>query len=490
MKLSLGELNKTLSVIFCGCFLFSLGTSISKPVQAQAVPVNTLGAAGATDLQILTGNGIQAVCGGFLANGGADGIDTTAPNADLQAQLFDKCGEMVHTANRLAGNDGPTAKDLGLTATELQSALQNVAAEEAAAVGSTATELSATQAGAVSKRIAGLLSASGRFSVSAAALNGSGTLISFLPSGGGASSESSDLLTDRWGVFANFIAGTGTKDETEGEDGFDADSSGITLGTDFRLNNNFIFGAALGFNSISSDFTVSTNVSGGDFDMESTTFSGFGLWVGDKWFADAIVSFGSASYDLNRRIVIGATDAAEAAGNNSTDTIASADTDSTQVGISGSTGMEFVTRSGTSIAPYARFAYTDVDVDGYTETGADPLTLRVDSQSISSLTGAVGIRVAHALSTSFGVIVPQFNLEIIHEFDDDSREITSVYVNDPRQTELLAITDEPDRDYIALNGGVSAVLKGGWQIFFDGRTLFGLDDISEAVVTLGARTEF
>ena len=461
----------------------SLGT---QPVLAQVETSTTLGAAGNTDLQKLTGDGIQMVCGGFLANGGADGIDQSAPNAALQAELFDKCGEMVHTANRLEGNDGPTAKDLGLTAEELHSALQNVAAEEAAAIGSTATEFTANQASNVSKRLAALLSVSTGFTLSSANLSGGPIQIAGLGGGG----ASADIAGSGWGAFVNGIFGTGTKDETDGEDGFDSSSAGITVGADYRLSGNYIVGTALGFNTISSDFDVSTNVSGGDFDITSTTVSAFGLVIGDSWFADAIVSFGTAEFDLDRRIVIGATEEAEAAGNNSTDVVASTNTDSTHAGISASAGSEFSIADNTLFATYARIAYSDVEVDGYEETGGGALALRVDSQSITSLTGAFGFRIAHAISTSYGVISPQFNFEVVHEFEDDSREITSVYIHDPRETPLIAITDDPDRDYFTANGSVSAVFRNGWQGFVDTKILFGLDDVSEAVVTLGARTEF
>ena len=69
-------------------------------------PVNTLGSIGGTDLQIATGNAVQAICGSFIANRGED------LNAN-QATLFDKCGEMVQTANALTpNNSGPTDKIL------------------------------------------------------------------------------------------------------------------------------------------------------------------------------------------------------------------------------------------------------------------------------------------------------------------------------------------------------------------------------------------
>ena len=452
---------------------------------ADVTPTTTLGSTGSTDLQILAGDFIQRVCAGFVQNG----VDTTLGNAAQQAVLFDKCGEMVHTANRLTDSGGPVANDLGITQLQLNAAVQNVVNEEAAAIGSNATELPTNQARNISKRVASLLSLKGGFQLSAAGLNGNSVVPVMVLKANEDDAQFSGLVANRWSFFSNIIAGSGEKDETTGEDGFDSDFTGFTLGADYRLGSNTVAGVALGYDRAVADFKVSSNVSGGDLELDSATLSAFGLVFGDFWFADAIVSIGSASYDIDRRLVVQATDDAIAVGNDGADLTIRSSTDSSQIAVGVTAGIE---RSfgATTLAPYTRVSSVRVEVDGYDEQGNSGLELRVRDQSIDSLTTAVGIRASHVFNTSFGVLAPQFTVEYIHEFQDDSREITTLYINDPRANELTLITDNPDRDFAQIGLAASAVLKNGWQVFGDVRSVLGLDTVSGSILTLGARKEF
>ena len=459
----------------------AITTAFCTSAGAAVEPINNLGSIGATDLQIRTGNAVQAVCGQFIANG-AEG--------DLEADLFDKCGEMVHTANALNDTGGPTAKDLGLTAEELQAALQNVAGEETVASGSLATEASGGQTANISKRLSALLSRSGSFRLSAVNLFGSYAL--YKPdteqeTGGNASADDEGgLMSSSWGVFVNGDIGTGEKDSTDAEDGFSYDTKGLTVGVDYRFSSGLVTGVAAGVNSTSSVFDESANVSGGEMDAEIGSFSLYGLHYLGRVYFDGIVTVGAGQFDLSRSIVIGSN--SDNADNNGADRVATSETDSTQTSISLGVGSEY--QSGAvSFAPYVRAQYLDVEVDGFTEEGADGLNLRVSDQTIESITSTAGFRISTVANTGFGVLVPQGRLEWIHEYSDDVREVETVYANDPRENVLLTVTDEPDRDYFSMGLGVSAVMKNGVQMFVDLRTLMGMSDFTDTQMTIGARLE-
>ena len=451
-------------------------------------PVNTLGSVGETDLQIATGNAVQAVCGSFIANAQTDNLNAN------QATLFDKCGEMVHTARVVSGETGTSHKDLGISREQLQSALQNVATEEAATVGTMATQSQGGQVANIGNRIAALIRGAGNIKISRLGSSFNGKLAEYQPEGpltGGAAGEGNN--DSRRGYFINGGMGTGDKEQTNSENAFDFDSAQITAGMDFLMSDNAVLGVALGYTSFDSEFVQSINVTGGAVDATGYSLSAFGLYYQNQAYFNWIASVGNNSYDIRRDIVIGAeggkTDNNGGANDGAIAT-AKADTDSTQFSVSIGGGYEY-SANDVDIAPYGRLEYGRTDVDGYSESGAGALDLLVDEQEIETLTSAVGIQISKALSREYGVLVPQARLEWIHEFEDSSRDIVSRYVNDPRNTEaghqLIATTDDPDEDYFSLSLGLSSVIPGGKQFFVEYSGLLGLEDMKDHQVKLGFR---
>ena len=466
--------------------LFSL---TSGQVFGEVITTTTLGGAGGTDLQKRTGDAVQMVCGAFVNAG----VDTSRDDVDLQTELFDKCGEMVHTANRLAGNDGPTVKDLGITQEQLQAALQNIAGEEIAAAGSIATEATSGQSNNIGKHLSNILSRSTSLQVSAVNRHGSDALFvaSVEPASGAGAAADDGLNPNRFGLFINGMYGAGSKDSTDGEDGYDAAARGFTAGADYRVSASSILGVALGYSNSDTDFEITPTVSGGGLDVESNTFSAYALWFGKRFYADGIISFGSSTYDLERSILIPSTGEIEQSPDNPNDganRTAVADTDGQQFRASFSTGMEIVSGKMT-FAPYARLSMMQIDLDGYDETGAGGLNLRVQNQDIESITSAIGYRLVGVMSTGSSIISPQLSFEWAHEFSDDARDITSTYIHDPRELELLAVTDSPDRNYYTVGLGVSAVLRNRTQLYAEVKSLLDLDNVSETLFAVGARFE-
>ncbi len=215
----------------------------------------------------------------------------------------------------------------------------------------------------------------------------------------------------------------------------------------------------------------------------------YGTHYGDNYYVDGLVGYGQSDYDLNRRIFyqpgLGASNPLPGA----RDRTAKADTDSDEFAVSVGGGYSF-SGGAFSYGPFARLEYVTVDIDGYEETGAQGLNLRVEDQDIDSFQSVLGGEVSYAVSTGFGVLVPQARLGWVHEFADDDRRIKATYVNDPNQFQLVAETDAPDRDYGTLLLGLSGVFQGGAQAFFAYETVLGLRDIEEHLFTIGGRIDF
>src|SRR5690606_815773 len=91
---------------------------------------------------------------------------------------------------------------------------------------------------------------------------------------------------------------TGEKDGTAREEGFDFDAWSLTGGLYYRLSDQLVAGAALGYAEAESDL----NDNGGDLDTESLAVSLYGTFQQNNFYVDAILSFGSNDYDSTRHI--------------------------------------------------------------------------------------------------------------------------------------------------------------------------------------------
>ena len=144
-----------------------------------------------------------------------------------------------------------------------------------------------------------------------------------------------------------------------------------------------------------------------------------------------------------------------------------------------------------TIGPYARFNIVHTSIDAYSETdlsGAG-FAMRIDPDSRTSLTAVAGVRASYAISTGFGVVVPQARVEYEHEFDNDAEVTRTSFLLDTSNTVLAVTGDGPDRNYFNLGAGVAVVLPNGWLPFVDYEALVGYEDLDRHRLSFGLRKE-
>jgi outer membrane autotransporter protein len=284
----------------------------------------------------------------------------------------------------------------------------------------------------------------------------------------------SSELGSRLGAFVNGRLTFGDKDATTREQGFDFISGGVTGGVDYRFTDNLVLGVALSYTHSRADI---------NFDFGETISDGYGIslygtyYIGN-FYLDGHAGFEWNEYDTERRIVYATFDRtarAELSGQQYT----------------GNLGAGYDFRIGAlTLTPYGRAEYVHLEIDSFTERGANGLDLFVDRQHVDSLQTAFGGRVAYSINTPFGVVIPQGSVEWRHEFLNDSRSVTAKYAVDPFNTFFVIPTDNPDRDYVALAAGVSAVFSRGISAFVNYETALGLRDVTHHGFTGGVRFEF
>jgi outer membrane autotransporter protein len=152
-------------------------------------------------------------------------------------------------------------------------------------------------------------------------------------------------------------------------------------------------------------------------------------------------------------------------------------------------GYDFVIKNLT-IGPRVGVNYLDRRLAGYEETGTTGLELIYDNQNISSLTTTAGVFASVAISTRWGVLVPQATAEYVHEFLNDQRTVGFRLVDTLSRPRFLFQTDHPDRNFFNLGLGAVFVLPGGMSTFVNVRELVGYSTRRATNVTAGLRLAF
>ncbi len=208
-------------------FLFSivlcLSLCIVTPVQADFVDIP-----GLTDTQLAVATGVDSFCGSLAGSG-------TPLNDSLCVDGF-----------RGGINSGNT------TDAEGRKGLQWIAYEEAITQGTSSIETSNIQFTNIGARLATLRGGARglAFNIKEKPLYKT-MYASRSPGGAGSYSELS--IFSRLGFFLNGTLTLGDKDLTDRESGFDFDTKGIIAGSDYRLTDDFVLGAAFGYVNTGAD---------------------------------------------------------------------------------------------------------------------------------------------------------------------------------------------------------------------------------------------
>jgi len=299
----------------------------------------------------------------------------------------------------------------------------------------------------------------------------------------------------RLGVFVTGTVTFGDKDGTGAADGFDFHSEGVTVGADYRLNEQLVLGGAIGYARFDADFDeTDTSPDGQELDSDGVLFSLFGSYFPiDQLFFDAIASFGWNFYDAERRIEVDNENPALDLGagpGEGIDTDATGDFDAFHFGIAGNAGYD-LDLAGARVTPLVRFEFLHAEIDGYTEESDSVLNLKFDDQDASSFTTNLGLEAAYPISTRIGVVSPFARAEYVHEFLDDEDGVAIQYANDPTGTSRFEITTESiDQDYGIVGAGVAATFAHGWAGFVDWNTVVGLSHFDIHTVNVGLRKAF
>jgi outer membrane autotransporter protein len=398
-----------------------------------------------------------------------------------EQQLFFRCREVLNA-----------------TSTEAQPAgLQALTGEELNSAHSTTVDFGATQYTSVVSRLAMLRNARGGGTVASL-----GAPTGYFSFGGASGDQESGFAGGRLGAYLNARIGTGDKDTTDFEEGYDIDTTGLSAGVDYRFGDAFVGGVALSYGKSEADYN-----NGGNFDSDGYAGSLYGSWYGDHAYVDLIGSFGEMDHDSVRQVQY-SIPYVVAPAPPTTQTIdyratGSTESDLTSFGVSA--GYRFG-KGALAVGPIAAISYTKVETDGFTEQGANELNLVYGDVDGESLQLQIGFDMDYTFSQSWGVIAPHARVVYVSEQKNDqdsffvryaldpcfdtTRCTSTIGGTDPTQTTLDVTSDDPDTNFFRWGIGLSAFFANGVAAFVDYESIADLDGVSYGEATIGVRYEF
>jgi outer membrane lipase/esterase len=278
----------------------------------------------------------------------------------------------------------------------------------------------------------------------------------------------------------------GDRNGTTREEGFEFTSTGLTLGLDYRRNDGWVLGAALGLSSTTSDFD-----SGGDLEAVGTFATFFASRQLSRFYIEGGATVGISAFDQARKIQYTLSDGT------AVDQAVSASFDGSEYSLFFNTGTELLLPRQLSITPRARIELIQLDVDGFTEDtvsasgdAGDGWRTRIDAQNSRSFLVGLGAQISWIRNRENAVWVPYGALEWVQDFDAEKSNVSGQFVGDPTGETFVFVSDSPDDSYYKLNLGTSVLFTGGRSAFIDYSNLLSIKHNSVHSFNLGFRWEY
>lgn len=211
-----------------------------------------------------------------------------------------------------------------------------------------------------------------------------------------------------WSLWQEVLGGTAQRSAVSGTAGYDTTAAGLVVGADNRIQEDLLVGAALswsaGWNAGRGD--VSGNANG----MNGFALTGYGSWTKGALTVNGRVAVGLDHYNQRRVMTY-------------LDEKAAADYSGQHYVIAADGGYDFDLAPGLTLTPQASLRWLRLTADGYSEAGVGGLV--VGSVTADQVQSGLGAKLAMAVDTRFGLVVPEFRATWLHDFGDDYGETSA-----------------------------------------------------------------
>jgi phospholipase/lecithinase/hemolysin/uncharacterized protein YhjY with autotransporter beta-barrel domain len=199
-----------------------------------------------------------------------------------------------------------------------------------------------------------------------------------------------------WSFYMLANGAVSDRDATVASRGFNLDSVGGTIGTEYRINANAFVGGAFDYSNPKARLFNNA----GTTEANAYQIGGYGAWTNANFFLQGLATVGWQNY---RNVRPGVVD------------MITSNPDGTSVVAAGKVGYLFGTPDKIQAGPIGGLLYARAKVNGYTEAGDPVLTLNVGDQTAETLIGSVGAQFRFPFWVGGKLISPYVNLTA----DDD-----------------------------------------------------------------------
>ncbi|MDB5991387.1 MAG: putative hemagglutinin-related autotransporter protein [Herbaspirillum sp.] len=226
------------------------------------------------------------------------------------------------------------------------------------------------------------------------------------------------------GVWSQVYGGHAGQSQIGQVDGYNANYGGLLIGADKALNDNWRAGGVFTYSNTAVNSTGDTT--GDTARINSYGLIGYASYTGSPWYVNLSGAVMDQQYDTTRQVNF--------------------------QGFSGTangqfSGRQYVARAeagyplalgGVTLTPLASLTYSYQNQGSYTESGGNGAALAVDAAHADSVKSGLGAKLEKSFSTHYGEIVPELQLQWIHEYDHTAQVTGASFAADP--TGLTAFT--------------------------------------------------
>jgi outer membrane lipase/esterase len=412
-----------------------------------------------------------------------------APPESPTGMLANSCKTMVNTAFAAQGGVlQPNAPSWGLSVNQTNAALQQV---NGGAVIAAPQNQNAQVQTTLSARLSALRAGAGGLSVGDLGQPASLQYASLQVAQAPGTPGTPPPLASPWGFFFNGLGNFGSKDLTSYSDSYSFGGGGFSSGVDYRFSPAFVAGIGFAYLHVNTDYDTNALSAPGQF-LNSNNYTGSAYATfnaTDALYFDGILSIGGTNYDSRRHIIIPSNtsqqgiDAFESGSFGGRNYLAS---------IGGGYALPF---GAWTLTPTLRFDANRIQSTAFDETESGPipggLPLAYGSSGQNAFLSALGTRVNYAISTDFGVVIPQARAEWVHQYNNGRTAIDARYLNDPTGLSVFTVLgDQVGRNYAVLSASVVAQLAGDIAAYVDYTGTAGLQNIRFNAFLVGVRMGF
>jgi outer membrane lipase/esterase len=240
-----------------------------------------------------------------------------------------------------------------------------------------------------------------------------------------------------WSFYMQANGGISDRQTTVAANGFNLDSVGGTIGTEYRLSTNAFVGGAFDYSNPRARLFNNA----GTTDANSYQLGIYGAWADAHFFAQGLATFGWQNFRNSRPGVVD---------------IITSNPDGTTFVAGGKLGYLFDVGKS-QVGPIGGLTYARARVNGYTEAGDPVLTLTVGPQTAEALVASAGVQFRAPFMVNGRMISPYLNLTAEDDVIGNGRIIQFSATSAPLIINNWAVPDgNSQRVYGRVAGGVVA----------------------------------